>query len=307
MVRTPIGDDGRSGSRVERVGLAGHASLVLKHTSAAYDRVARVTGGAGREANLFLSGVLDGLPPGVGHAIVDAYRRGDEWTIVMRDVSAGLIPNDHRATTAEVDRVLTAASRMHQAYARGPVPRFLCPLPAALANLSPAPMASIADSDDFAPLVLRGWERFAEIVPDDVATAVRGIHREPGALAARLQEFPSTLLHGDLWLVNCSLLPGEVVLLDWALATWGPPALDVAVFLAGHGSRMAPAREEVLERSAALAGPLHHPTATRLALAAGLALMGWNKALDATEHSDPAKRAVEAADLAWWVRRFDPS
>lgn len=31
--------------------------------------------------------------------------------------------------------------------------------------------------------------------------------------------------------------------------------------------------------------------------------MGWNKALDATEHEDPAMRARERADLEWWVAR----
>lgn len=39
----------------------------------------------------------------------------------------------------------------------------------------------------------------------------------------------------------------------------------------------------------------------RLALFAGLADLGWNKALDAVEHADGAVRARERADLDWWV------
>jgi hypothetical protein len=31
--------------------------------------------------------------------------------------------------------------------------------------------------------------------------------------------------------------------------------------------------------------------------------LGWNKALDATEHPDPAKRSTERADLDFWVSR----
>jgi hypothetical protein len=39
----------------------------------------------------------------------------------------------------------------------------------------------------------------------------------------------------------------------------------------------------------------------RLALLAALVWLGWNKALDAAEHPDPAKRERERADLDWWV------
>ncbi len=39
----------------------------------------------------------------------------------------------------------------------------------------------------------------------------------------------------------------------------------------------------------------------RLALLAGLVWLGWNKALDAVEHQDPATRERERADLEWWI------
>lgn len=305
--RTPVGEDGRSGSRLERVRLADGTRLVLKHTSLAYDRVAQVTADDGREARLFLSGALDRLPAGVAHAIVDAWRDDEDWVIVMRDVSAGLVPNDHIATHAEVGRVLTALSALHRTYAAGHRPAGLCPLAAMLGNLFPAPMAGVRVDGEFPSLVLRGWERFHEIVPADVSAGVQAMHDAPYASAARLEGFPRTLLHGDFWLVNCSILPTQVVLFDWSLATWGPPAVDLAVFLAGHGTRMRPTREDVLAQFAALSADLHDAEATRLALAHGLALMGWNKALDATEHGDPVKRARERADLDWWIARFDPS
>jgi hypothetical protein len=41
----------------------------------------------------------------------------------------------------------------------------------------------------------------------------------------------------------------------------------------------------------------------QLALLAALVWLGWNKALDAAEHPDPAKRRQETEDLAWWVDR----
>ena len=45
------------------------------------------------------------------------------------------------------------------------------------------------------------------------------------------------------------------------------------------------------------------PEAVRCALVYGLCEMGWNKALDAAEHDDPAMRAREQADLDLWVAR----
>ena len=40
-----------------------------------------------------------------------------------------------------------------------------------------------------------------------------------------------------------------------------------------------------------------------LALLAGLADLGWNKALDAAQHPDPAMRDHAWSDLQWWVDR----
>ena len=39
------------------------------------------------------------------------------------------------------------------------------------------------------------------------------------------------------------------------------------------------------------------------ALLAELADLGWNKALDASEHDDPAIRAREALDIQWWLQQ----
>src|SRR2546423_1493666 len=45
----------------------------------------------------------------------------------------------------------------------------------------------------------------------------------------------------------------------------------------------------------------------RLGLLTGLLELGWNKALDAAEHPDPAKRDRERADLAWWLDAATPA
>jgi aminoglycoside phosphotransferase (APT) family kinase protein len=170
--------------------------------------------------------------------------------------------------------------------------------------LSPRTMAPLAHGTSPIPgLVLRGWERFADLVEPDVADAVFAIHQDPATLAGAMEQGPTTLLHGDLWLVNLAIEPDLVVFLDWALATTGPAALDVAIFLTGSAAHMEPSREGLIELFRIRSAELTDDRAMDLALLAGLAEMGWNKALDAIEHSDPGLRARERADLDWWVLR----
>jgi hypothetical protein len=98
------------------------------------------------------------------------------------------------------------------------------------------------------------------------------------------------------------LVEHEVAFLDWALATQGPPALDLAVFLTGSTAHVQPSREELIDAFVA-GSPTTSERAMDLALLAGLADLGWNKALDAAEHSDAEMREHARADLEWWVRR----
>ena len=53
----------------------------------------------------------------------------------------------------------------------------------------------------------------------------------------------------------------------------------------------------------AASGEHHDEAALRLALLGGLVQLGWDKALQATEDTDPERRAWEADDLAWWCRQ----
>ncbi len=116
-----------------------------------------------------------------------------------------------------------------------------------------------------------------------------------------LADGPVTLAHGDLATVNMAFEGDDLVLLDWAMPTAAPGALDIARFLAGCSSVVEPSREEVLASYAAPAGPAYDERSMRLALLAGLVWLGWNKALDAAEHPDPAIRERERPDLDWWV------
>jgi hypothetical protein len=306
--RAPLGEhDGRSGSLLERLVLDDGTRLIAKRVSPATDLAMRATGDAdGREWRLWSAGVLDRLPSGVEHAIVDAWREGGETVVVMRDVSDAVVGWTRRLSRAECRRVLGAAAALYDAFSGEPV-EGLCPVDVRLTLLSPRRMAPYLDGSNPLPaLVTRGWERFADLAPDPAAEAVLRLLEDPAPLVAQLARYERTLLHGDLWLVNLGLRPDRVVLLDWGVATWAPPAIELGSFLAGNASQVDATPEQIVADFSDLAGRWADPGAVRLGLVAGVMELAWNKALDAAEHPDPAKRARERADLAWWLRAAEP-
>jgi hypothetical protein len=296
--------DGRSGSRLERVVLAGGRALVVKYVSAASDWIVRATHDQGRVAELWSEGLLARVPAAIDHTILGVERDGSGWTGVMRDASAALLADEARLDRTASRRVLEAAAALHAAFWDDP-PLALCSMVDRYRFLSPATARREAGGRDPVPrLIGRGWERFCDVVPDEVASPVLAILERPEPFADELARFPSTLVHGDLKLGNLGFLDGRVVVLDWGTQTgWAPPAVETAWYLAINASRIDASREEVLADARAAEGERHDEDASRLALLGGLVQLGWDKALHATGHPDPATRAREAADLAWWTAR----
>jgi hypothetical protein len=296
--------DGRSGSLLERVTLAGGEVLVVKHVRDGGDWIMRASHDHGRAAELWSSGVLGRVPEVIDHAVLGAEQVTGGWVVIMRDVSAALVPDHVRISRADSRRVLEAAAALHAAFADGP-PLRLCPLADRYGFLSPATARREAGGADEVPgLIGRGWERFAEIAPADVAGPVLAVAERPEPFAAALSAFPSTLVQGDLKLGNLGFTEDRVVMLDWGTQTgWAPAAVEVAWYLAINWSRIDATREQVLDDFRAAEGGRHDEDALRLALLGGLVQLGWDKALHAGGHPDPAIRAREAADLAWWADR----
>lgn len=294
------GHDGRSGAALERVRLADGTRLVVKRIASSADLTMRFSGDdAGRELVLWETGVLDRLPSGVGHAVVGGWRDGDEVVVVMRDLGTAVINWDTPFGRPECRRLFAAAASLHAAFAGEPG-EGLCPLERRLSLFAPRTLRTVPAGDH--PLVdaaLAGWERFAEVVPADVADAVSAIHDDAGPLAGQLSARGTTLVHGDLWLVNAAFEGDGVVLLDWSLATEAPGAVEFAIFLMG-ASGVSVSRDDLLDDIRVASADRHDETTLRLALLGSVADLGWNKALDATGDDD-AVRARETAELGWWV------
>lgn len=297
------GHAGKSGAGLERVRLVDGSRYVVKRATPDSDLTLGLTGGTvAREYLLWRSGVLDRLPAGVGHAVMDGWLEGDTTVLVMRDLGDAVLTWDSWLDAAQTDWVLERVAALHRRFLGDP-PGDTVPLEEGLTLFAPARLADSAEAgNELATLALRGWEIFADTVASDVAAPVLALLADATPLAAALATGPVTFVHGDLSIVNMAYDRDDLVLLDWALPMAAPGAMDIARLVAGCSSRMGPSREAVLSAYARLAGPSHDERSMRLALLAGLLFLGWNKALDAAEHPDPNTRARELDDLAWWVR-----
>ena len=298
------GHVGKSGAGLERVRLADGRTLVVKRIEPRTDITVEATGGMpGREYVLWRSGVLERLPAGVGHAMVDAWVEGDCTVLVMRDLGDAVLTWDNRLSLDRAAWLMARVAELHRRFL-GEAPADVVPLGQALALFAPAtarPWA--AEGVELMQLVLRGWELFVEQAPADVAGAVLTLLDDVTPLRLALQTGPVTMTHGDLATVNMAIEGDTLVLIDWAMPTAAPGSLDVARFIAGCASVVDASREDVIAAYRDAAGPAYDERAMRLSLLAGLMWLGWNKALDAVEHPDPQIRARERADLDWWVDR----
>jgi hypothetical protein len=302
--RVPFtGDGGRSGAMLERVRIADGRWLFAKRSSPVTDLTMRLTGDDGRLVRLWDAGVFGLLPADVESAMVAVERDGEDVVSYMRDVSEALLEEDRVLSREENLRVLLAVDSVHQALSHVDVSG-LCPVDRRVVVLSSAAMQACTTGNPLSPLVLRGWQHFFGGVPQDVARLVQAVHARPGEFAACVARCRDVLLHGDLRLANVGLLPDRVVLLDWGPMTCRAPAeLEFSWYLALSASRIDATREEFLSDVVEVRGERFEPAAWDLGCIAAMAMLGWNKALDAAEHPDPAVRAREAADLEWWIGR----
>jgi hypothetical protein len=298
------GHEGKSGAGLERVRLGDGRSLVVKRIEPGTDFTVEATGGLpGREIELWRAGVLDRLPDGVGHALVDAWVEGDATVLVMRDLGDAMLTWDHRLDAARARWVMQRTASLHREFL-GAAPPGLVPLEQLLTLFAPATAQPMAERGiELMRLVLRGWELFVDVVPTEVAEAVLGLLEDAGPLQRALESGPVTMNHGDLATVNMAIEGDTLLLIDWAMASAAPGALDVSRFVAGCSSVVDLSREEVLAAYRDAAGPAYDARCERLALLAATMWLGWNKALDAVEHPDAQTRARERADLDWWVRQ----
>jgi len=132
-----VDHEGKSGALLERVTLADGRHLIVKRFSPGTDLLMAALGDVvGREYVVWSRGILDLLPPEVGHAVVDGWADGDETVIVMRDLGDSVLTWQDRLTRDQCRSMLTSVAAQHREF-QGAAPEDLTPLPDLLSLFAP--------------------------------------------------------------------------------------------------------------------------------------------------------------------------
>jgi Phosphotransferase enzyme family len=298
--------DSLSGSRLERAVIDGER-FVVKYVSVDDDWIMRATGDLNcRQLTLLTSGILDGLPEVIDHAIVacapyTSPRGHRSAALLMRDVSDAMVPAGSAPITVELHHsFLEHMAQMHAAYLGSDDGAELFPVAHHYVILTPTMAELEAESgrtDPVPPAVAGGW-RMLEARHPRQARVLLELTRDPGPLVAALGVGPTTLVHADWKLGNLGRTPNATILLDWDRCGYGPPLVDLAWYLAVNCDRLPESKEDAITAYRASLEAAGVDTSSwwgaqlRAALAGGFLQLAWAKNDDTTE-------------FGWWSDRLD--
>jgi hypothetical protein len=300
--RAPFNDHGGwSGATLERAELRDGTPIVLKTSSPRTDLFLRLLGDSrSREYSLWRQGVMNELPPPVGHAILGGWTSPDgDVTIVMRDIGTKMLGWSTKWTRSGARRMLRAIHGLHQHFHESP-PAELTSLSAAVGAFSPSRIESANGSSN--PLferVCRGWDAFETLLDHSVARDVLSLLADPEPLAAALQDNASTMCHGDFAAVNMAWEGSRLTLIDWGQTVAAPGAYDIARFLPSGLAQSDISLADFLNEYRRIAGPAFEHRAMNLALLSAFVSFGWTIALSSVDSLDQG--SASEPTLAWWV------
>ena len=315
----PFPNDGWSGASLSLLRRAEGERFVLKRDSLARDWIARATadGPLLREASFAANG-----PPllsPVRAPYLGAGVDGDEFGILMPDLTGVLFDWDAPISVEALDLVLDGLAGMHGApwsasdALDGGRARW-CPLRERVTLICRASLERPGPARDaVSDRILPGWDAFDRLAPERARDLVNSLGNDPRPLLGALGHLPSTLIHGDLKLANVGIAPdGLIDLIDWQMVSVAPVAVELGWFLVSNVASLPLQPDDVLTRYHAAMVKRGGPGAgtvaewraqTDAAILAGLLLRGWRKGADAEAGLTLASGTSAADDLAWWCDR----
>ncbi|UJA20246.1 phosphotransferase [Thermoleophilia bacterium SCSIO 60948] len=303
-VREPLVHGGNSGAALERIRAGDGRSLIAKRVGPASDWLGRITGDAGRTALLWEAGAFERMPVALDHGIETVVPDGDGWWVVMRDLSDTFLGDERRLSRAESHEILEVAALMHAEFAGGP-PQGTARLDLRI-GMSALPVAAAErEQTDLLPKQIEAaWDAFCEAVPSDVADEIMvTVSGDPGLATALHAAAAPTLLHGDLRDDNLGLAPDGIVLLDWDLATAGPPSVEFAWYLCHDAWRIDASHDDIEADFRTAEGEIVGERDHELGMLSGLLQYGWIFGHSALIHPDPVETEWAHEELGWWVPR----
>jgi Phosphotransferase enzyme family len=315
----PFPNDGWSGASLTTLS-RGSDRFVLKRDSLARDWIAQATADGPTLREAWFAAHGPPLPSPIRAPYLGVGIDGDEFGILMPDLTEVLFDWDTPISVEALDQVLAGLAMLH-AYPwtisgeleGGP----WCPLRERLTLICRASLERPgAARDAVGDRILPGWDAFDRRVPAVVRDLIDSLGRDPQPLLDALRELPSTLIHGDLKLANVGIEPdGMIDLVDWQMVTVAPVAVELGWFLVSNVASLPLAPAEILDRYASRLdyaisdndddhGWEGGPGLTRYgidaAILVGLLLRGWRKGTDAEAGITLASGISAADDLAWW-------
>ena len=299
-------DDGKSGSRFERVVIDGQPYFA-KSLSRSTDWITRVIHDPDSwTLRIWKAGLMHAAPAEIDHTVVGMALDGDgetaRLTMLMHDVRDHLIPEGDDAVTerqhlALLDGLAALCARFwNWEDALG-----LCSLAHRFRFFAPdniQPELDRVATPDELPVPIRvadeGWRRLPDRSPL-LARLTATVHAEPRPLESALRSTPQTFLHGDWKMGNLGVHPdGRTILLDWAYPGAGPACLDLAWYLSLNRARLPITKEATIDVFRDALERRGIPTddwferQLELSLLGMAATFGWEKAVG------------DEDELRWW-------
>lgn len=319
----PFPNDGWSGASLTLLRRGGGDRFVLKRDSLARDWIARATGDGPILREAWFAAHGPALPSPIRAPYLGAGVDGDEFGILMPDLTGVLFDWDAPISIATLDRVLGGLAEFHGypwtvsgVLEPGP----WCPIRERLTLICRASLERPGPAHDaVGERILPGWDAFDRQAPAEVRELIDSLGEDPWPLVSALARMPSTLIHGDLKLANVGLsTDGSIDLVDWQMVAVAPVAVELGWFLVSNVASLPLPPDEILERYASklgyaisdaeengrwVGGAELDRDGIHAAILVGLLLRGWRKGADAEAGVTLASGISAADDLAWWCDR----
>jgi phosphotransferase family enzyme len=286
---------GASTAMLERLRLPDGRTLVAKHVTPDLDWMMRATNDRGRAALLWVNGTMDRCPPVIDPALVRIEDDGaGGWWLYMDELR--FHPRGTRFTRPDAQRVLGALAALHAEFWKEQVAD-LCPLVDLLRLLGPKTIEH--HDNDFLAFVRGGWQTFSDLAPTAIAEAVFALLEDPAPLAQALERGGTTMLHADPHFGNAVLERDRLVLIDWTLATQGPPGVDFVWFLDQSFQMIDATHDELVEDFLRAEDGRSTHADVDLACLSQLLSSGWQ----CRHWVESEEREEQQANLDWFVER----
>ncbi len=257
---------GYSGAIIERVTLhdvnkpTHTPAFILKHLNPSTNWLMSATGDTTcRELQFTQSSFWAQLPADIWSPILAcAYTDDGTGTLLMSDVQPWLFSVNMCYAMPDlslVTRILDRLAAMHAVYWDAPTLRSTSWLTTPADAMLMLTSERLASPDSIVPRYIEEaiemWSHLWSLIDPADAAVLQGTLKHPTDLLAALDRAPATLAHGDAWLANFGERSGQLILLDWALATAGPATFD-SLWLANTWRTLDPDRILTEHREALL-------------------------------------------------------